>query len=195
MADCFTRLINNFLFNCAHPPVAGLETNVVIINRVDINLATSVSTGALISNLALIPGARRGIRIEGIKQINSYNSEIVVSDDSHDRFRHSFSGRIHDLTAATRADIDLMAGSARGFVVVVEKVWKGLNNDSAFVVLGWRNGLFVSEGVENSNENNGSYIFSLSSRDISLEPESPKILRMTNYATTLTAFNNAFLSV
>lgn len=195
MADCFGILTNNFLFDCDNKPSAGLETNVVIINRADVNYTSSVQTAASITNLALNSGAKKGVKLEGVKQINLFNSELVTADDSYDKFKHSFSGRLHQLTATVRADIDKMSGSDRGFVVVVEKKWKGATSASAFIVLGWKNGLFLSEGVENSNEADGGFNFTLSSRDISLEPENPKILLVTDYATTKTAFDNLFLSV
>ena len=194
MADCFGILANNFLFDCDNKPSAGLETNVVIINRTDINYTTSVQSGASITNLALKAGVKKGVKLEGVKQINTYNSELVTSDDSYDKFKHSFSGRLHQLTATVRADIDKMSGSDAGFVVVVEKKWKGATSASAFVVLGWKNGLFLSEGTESSAEADGGFNFTLSSNDLSLEPENPKILLMTDYATTATAFGNLFIS-
>jgi hypothetical protein len=194
MPDCFGILTNNFTFDCDNKPVAGLEVNVTLINRADINYTTTAYTGSLITNLALNTGLKKGVRLEGIKQINAFLSELVTADDSYNKFKHTFSGRIHNLTAAVRADIDKMANSDRGFVIVVEKIWKGATNASAYVVLGLKNGLFMTEGTENSNEADGTFNFVLSSREISLEPDSPKNLLMTDYATTLTASNNGFIS-
>jgi len=78
------------------------------------------------------------------------------------------------------------------YIVVVNRKWKGANDEDAFLVFGYDAGLYLTEMTEASNENDGNILFALASKDISLETEMPRNLLMTNYATTLTAFDNKF---
>ena len=196
--SCFTKLITDLAFDCDNVPVAGLEVNALIINREDIDYTATVFDAtfkSLITSLELKTGSNKGILLEGIKQVNFADSEVVVADDTFNKFKHGFAARIFSLTKETRQDINNMVNYPYGFVVVVEKVWKGAGSASAFVVLGFHNGLHISEGKEASNELDGVFSFKLSSRDTSLEPKNPYIVLETNYDTTLTAFNTGFVSV
>ena len=198
MASCFLKLLADILVDCDNLPVAGLEVDALLINRVDIDYAATVFDGTfknLITNLELKPGSNKGILLEGVKQVNFHDSEVVVAEDTFNKFKHGFAGRMMHLTKEVRRDIDNMSNSTDGFVVVVQKKWKGLNNESAFVVLGWEQGLFISEGKEASNELDGTFNFKLSSDDLLLEARSPYLVLETDFATTLTAFNTGFVSL
>lgn len=185
--SCITKITQDILVDCNASQ--GIEVNAVLINSADIDRVASVVTGKSV-NINLKSGTT-GYKIEGIKQINSYNSTVTVNDASLNKFTHSFLGRIYDLSATTRAEIDAI-GSGSNLVVVIEKKYKGTANASAFVVLGWQNGVEISEGVENSAENDGVFTFTLASNPLALEPKSPLIYFDTDYATSKTAFDNAF---
>ena len=182
MPSCSSeKLTSDFLLNCTDKPVSGIEVDVLIINREDVDYTGSVvdsTVNSLITFLTLKESAvaLTGVMMEGIKQLNSGLSEVVVSEDSYNKFRHGFNGRVTDMTAEARDQINALANSDSGFVVVIEKKWKGTDSEDAFVVLGWKNGLFLSAGTENTNENDGAFVFTLSSDDISLEPDNPKVL-------------------
>jgi hypothetical protein len=119
---------------------------------------------------------------------------VVVSEDSFNKFKHGFAGRIPVLDKKTRAMIDNMVNYPSGFVVIIEKKYKGTNSESAFVMLGFKNGLHITEGKEATNEADGMFTFKMSSLESMLEPHNPKIVLETDYATTKTAFNAGFLS-
>lgn len=194
---CFARLVTDLTFDCDNIPVSGLEVNALIINREDINYTATTFDAtykSLITSLELNTGTKKGILLEGIKQVNFADSEVVVADDTFNKFKHGFAARITGLTKETRADIDNMVNYPYGFVVVVEKKWKGAGSASAFVLLGYRNGLHISEGKEATNELDGMFNFKLASRDDALEPKNPYIVLETDYATTLAAFNTGFVS-
>lgn len=195
--SCFTKLVTDLTVDCDNIPVAGLEVNVLLINREDIDYVSTTFDGtfkSLITSLELKTGSNKGILLEGVKQINFADSEVVVSEDTFNKFKHGFAGRMIHLTKEVRSDIDNMVNYPYGFVAVVEKIWKGAASVSAFVVLGWQNGLHISEGKEATNELDGVFNFKLSSRDNALEPKNPFIVLETDYATTLTAFNTGFVS-
>lgn len=188
--SCITDLTANLLVDCNASQ--GIEVNVVLINSKDIDRVASVVTGKNVV-INLLTGTT-GYKIEGIKQINSYRSSITVSDAALNKFNHEFVGRIYDLSAEAREQIDAL-GAGANLVAVVEKKYKGVNNESAYVVLGFQNGLEISEGVENSAENDGVFTFTLASNPLALEPKNPLIYLDTDYATSKTAFDNAFSNI
>lgn len=193
MATCIPSITGDLLFDCDNRDVQGIETSVVLINRNDINFATStldVTNPKIITSLALKTG-KTGYQLQGIKQLNSFLSEVVPNDEGLNRWRHSFIGRVFNLTAEARKQIDLIADGSN-LVAVVEKKWKGASQAHAFIVLGWGTGLEISEGSENSNENDGSFVFTIASSELSLESEGPKNYLDTSYTTSSTAFANQF---
>ena len=185
--SCITDITKDLLVDCNASQ--GIEVNAVLINSEDIDRTASTITDKVV-NINLKSGTK-GFKLEGIKQINSYLSEIEVNEDSLNKFNHQFNGRIYDLSAENREEIDAL-GSGANLVVVVEKKYKGASNESAFVVLGFQNGLEISEGVENSAENDGVFTFSVASNPLALEPKSPLIYFDTDYDTSKTAFDNSF---
>lgn len=191
MPSCIGKIAQDLLFNCDAQPSQGIETNILLINSEDIDRTLTTVTGKVV-NLKLKSGTS-AVKLEGIKQINSYLSEVIVNTDSLNKFNHTLSARVYDLSADTRAEIDKLALGAN-LVAVVEKKAKGLDNESAFVVLGFHNGLEISEGTENSAENDGVFVFTLASNELAPEPVSPYIFLETDYDTTKTAFDNALAS-
>lgn len=188
--SCITNISKDLLVDCNASQ--GIEVNVVIGNSADIDRTATTVTGKVV-NLQLKTGTT-AYKLEGIKQLNSYSSTVEVNDASLNKHTHSFSGRIFDLSADDRAQIDALASGANLFAVV-EKKYKGTDNESAFVILGLQNGLELTEGVENSAENDGVFTFTLASNPLALEPKSPSIFFDTDYATSKTAFDNAFSAV
>ena len=185
--SCISELTKDILVDC--DASQGIETNVVLINSKDLDRTASTVTGKeVVINLK---SGTKGFKLEGIKQINSYRSTPEINDDSLNKFNHEFDGRIYDLSAETRVEIDAL-GNGANLIAVVEKKYKGTDNESAFVVLGFQNGLELSEGAENSAENDGAFTFTLASNPLALEPKSPLIYFDTDYDTSLTAFENAF---
>ena len=195
--SCYNKLVNDIALDCDNQATSGIEVNTLIINREDIDYAATTfdaTNKSLITSLELKSGTNKGILLEGVKQINFADSEVVTAEDTYNKFKHGFYGRIESLSAENRQAIDDMVNNPYGFVVVVEKKWKGANQDSSFVVLGWTNGLHISEGKEATNELDGTFNFKLSSLDTNLEPNNPKIVLETDYDTTKTAFMAGFVS-
>lgn len=191
---CITDKISaDILVDCDNLSISGLEADVILIPRSDFDRTAStinVSNDILLDNLACQSGAT-GFKLEGVKQLHSINSEFVPSEETVDKFRHTFRGVILTPSAANRLQASKLA-KGESYIVVVNKKWKGANDADAFVVLGYDAGLYLTEMTEGSRENDGNILFALASKDTSLETEIPRNLLITNYATTLTAFNNKF---
>ena len=77
-------------------------------------------------------------------------------------------------------------------VAIVEKKWKGTDNENAFKVFGLVHGLEISELTDNSRENDGTSVITLSTPAGFKEPKVPHQLLETDYDTTKTAFDNKF---
>lgn len=186
---CITKIDKDLLFDCDNLPSAGIEKRVVLINREDIDKIASTVTDGVV-DINLLAGST-GYIIEGIKQINSYNYEVSVNTDSLNRVTHTFIGRVYDLTPENKAQINAFINGGN-VVAVVENLAKGAGNTSAFEVLGWENGLEISEGVKNSLENDGAFVLTLASNEQTLESRVPLTFLDTDYATSKTKFDNKF---
>ncbi len=194
MATCIPSIDTDLQFDCDNRDVQGLEANILLFNRADIDFAASTIDGTnskLITNFQLLSG-KTGYLLQGIKLLNSYLNEVVVNNEGLNRWRHNLSARIFNLNKDARKQIDLIADGAN-LVAIVERKWKGANNESPFVVLGWGTGMEIAEGSENSAENDGSFVFRVASSDNALEAEGVKLLLETDYATTKTAFDTKFI--
>jgi hypothetical protein len=191
--SCITKIATDVLFDCSNPPATGIETRVVLINRDDIDRTASTVDVNGNQDIELVTGTK-GYILEGVKQINSYNATVNVADDQLNKVTHAFVGRIYNITKETRAFINALINGAN-LVAVVEKKAKGGSSLYAYQILGWDCGLTITEGVENSAENDGAFVFTLASSPLALEPRMPLTYLDTNYATSKAKFDNAFTAI
>lgn len=192
---CNGLLDANILFDCDYSAIGGLEVNVVIINRSQVDVTSTTYDGTnktLMTAFALTTGSSyTGYQFQGIKQINSTAFELVKKDNGADKFKHIFNGIILNLSAENKLQLQQMAEGGK-YVVIVEKKWKGEDNDDAFDVYGIDSGLELNVVTYNSNENDGTATIELSNVDTYEEPKVPATLLLTDYATTKAAFDNNF---
>jgi len=92
--SCITKIASDVLFDCSNPPATGIETKVVLINRVDIDRTASTVDVNGNQDVELVTGTK-GYILEGVKQINSYNATVNVADDQLNKVTHAFVGRIY----------------------------------------------------------------------------------------------------
>jgi len=195
--SCLTdRLSADILADCKNLVFSGIEADLLLIphSQVDKTASTfDTENPMLITDLVLKAGAS-GYLLEGVKQVNGYNTEFVPGDDQTlDKFRHNANGRILSPTAENRLQLSKLAKN-ESYIVVAERRWKGPDSNDAFIVLGWDTGLYLNESIENPLENEGAITIGLSSRDGMLESEGAYVLLDTDYDTTKLAFDNKFAS-
>ncbi|WP_417351277.1 hypothetical protein [Flavobacterium alkalisoli] len=191
--DCTSNLTANITFDCANAPIAGIEQNVILINKEDIdytNVTLDTTNPTLVSNLQLKPGTT-GYLLTGVKQSNGKAWELVKKESAPDKFKHTFSGVIFNPGAANKLQASKLAMGAK-YVVVIEQVWKGEGSADAFEVLGLKSGLELSTMTNNSKENDNMIMFELASVDGYEEVTMPQTLLDGDYAATKTAFTNLF---
>lgn len=192
---CNDKLSADILKDCNNAPVAGLEVDILLVNREDVDQAALTYDGVndlICTNFQLVSGSV-GYLLEGIKQSNGASSELVVKDFTNG-YRHLMSGVMLAPSAANmRALEQIMDGGS--YVAIIERKWKGIANADAFLILGLDSGLVASSSTWNSKENSGIELFELASEEEYEEPRKPRVLLETDYATTKTAFDAKFVQV
>ena len=194
--NCEDKLSSSILKDCDNKPKGGIEVNIVLINFDDIDKTTSTldaTNDLIITNLAT-KTATAGFLIEGIKQVNGVSWELVKKEESFDAYKHMFAGVVLAPSAENKKAVAEIASGGR-YVVVVEKKWKGTDQEDAFEVLGWDVGMVISTAVWNSKEADGTINFELSSEDGYEENEMSRNNLETDYATTKTAFDAMYATV
>jgi len=191
--DCTGNLTADIIFDCANAPIGGIEQNVVLINKEDIDVAATTvddTNRILVTNLQLKPG-KTGYLLTGIKQSNGKAWELVKKENAPDKFKHTFSGVIFNPTALNKQQADQLSKGAK-YVAVVEQVWKGAASADAFEILGYSSGLEITTMTNSSRENDNMIMFELASADGFEETTMPKTFLDGDYAATKTAFTNKF---
>lgn len=191
--DCTGNLTADILFDCANAPVGGIEQNVVLINKDDIDVANTTidaSNRILLTNLQLKAG-KTGFLLTGVKQSSGKAWELVKKENAPDKFKHTFSGVIFNPSAANKQQADGLSKGAK-YIAVVEQVWKGTDSSDAFEVLGMTSGLELMTMTNSSKENDNMIMFELASSDGFEETTMPRTLLDVTYAATKTAFSNKF---
>ena len=173
--DCTGILTADIQFDCINAPVGGIEQNVVLINKDDIDLAaTTLGTDnrLQVTQIQLKPG-KTGYQLTGVKQSNGKAWELVKKENAPDKFKHTFSGVIFNPSLANKTQADNLSKGGK-YVVVIEQVWKGGANADAFEVLGYQSGLELTTMTNSSKENDNMIMFELASADGFEETTMPK---------------------
>jgi hypothetical protein len=190
-----TSLAADVARDCDNPSTAEMEQKVLLIPSSALPQSgityDATNPNELITDIATASGTQ-GYLIEGIQQKNwiNRNTNYVNPADGSAGFLHSLEGiRILAPSLAARKAAHALLVSGDTFYAVVEKKWKGTSSAQAFEFLGAKFGLVVPDGgfVDNSNENDGAMVVSLSTREGLKEPYLPHIFLDTDYATTVTA--------
>jgi hypothetical protein len=191
---CDGLLSADILFDCDNPPVGGIEVNVLLVNSADIDRAsvTFDPTNKIKMTNFQLKAAKTGFVIQGVKQVQKANSELVVKETGVNKHKHTFTGIALNCSAANKLQLQNMSENG-SLVAIVETKWKGEANADAFTVLGYSAGLEMATMTWGTAENDGSIMFTLASLANYEEPTLPLTLLETSYALTKTAFDNAFL--
>lgn len=194
LENCEGLLTDDILFDCENTMVGGLEANIVLIPRVNLNYAEVEHDPAnkmLVTNLICLPG-KKGYRIQHVKQVHNASSEFVPKQTGPDKHKHLFKGVVLNFNVDNKLQAQQMSEGGK-YVAVIELLWKGEDAADAFQILGLKCGLGLSLMTWNANENDATIQFELSSAENLEEPTLPLTLLITDYATTKTAFGNCFV--
>lgn len=199
MAIC-GKIFSEQSFDCDSKPTGGIEQTIILINREDINLSTTVLDRTLtdssgthkITTLELASGTT-GYEFTSIrsKRLFSAGANININDDGPNDWTHTLNTRVFNLCEESLVFLKGL-GEGAEVVAVVQTNDKGTNSACAFQVYGFDKGLKLLEATYNSNENKGTVPVVLASQEPDLEPYPPMLYLDTDYATSLAAFENKF---
>lgn len=184
----------DFVLSCDDKAQGGLENDVLLINRSDVDYSAityNATNKNIVTNFQLKSG-KTGYLLQGVKQVNSTSFELVKQEFSFDTFKHMFNGVVLTPSSANKEQAEKLASGGK-YVVIVNRKYKGALNADAFEIYGLQSGLELETMTYNSKENNGVISFALASAEGEDETSLPKTLLETDYDTTLTAFEAKFV--
>ena len=172
MAQCIKAISKDFGFDC-DDTVTGLEGQLLLINRADIDRAGTVITG------------KTGYLVDYAKESHiSVSTKPEISDDDFNGHKHSVVLKIYGKGADDYDEIDKMVQGA-SLVAVVQN--KGKTLDNTFDVYGYFVGLEATEGEGRTN--GGVYTLTLGTPNNQREPKTALRWLETDYATTKAKFD------
>lgn len=188
-----SSLIADFEADCTTLPVGGLEVDLWLINRDEINLTSTtigtVDSARIISALAMTSGTY-AYKFTGIKTSNA--SSITMNAGKYsNNWIHSLSLVVFDNTSATKVNIiETLAGA--NLVAVVRNKWKGTSSNMEFEVLGWDVGLEGSaiEKKSDDADTQNAWKVTLTSPKDQFENNAGYLLWNTDQTTTLAIIEN-----
>lgn len=169
--------------DCDILPVGGVKPIMRLINIEDIETVTYDATNPLIITAITLKTGKQAFKYEVFKRGHKPRF-TKVNGDFKDSYRHEVDSSIQVWDNATKAQVEAL--NSASVVAVVENLQN--TGDARIEVYGLEAGLYVADGaVRNLNENDGVYVYTLASDDLSLEPHIPRSFWATTYSATIAA--------
>lgn len=167
--------------DCDNQPTGGVKPTMRVINSEDVETVTYDATNPLIVTDIILKAGKKAFKYEVFKRGHKPRF-TKVNGDYGDRYRHEVDSSIQVWNNATKAQVEGLNGAS--VIVIAENLQN--SGDARFEIYGLDAGLFVADGaVRNLNENEGVYVYTLASDDLSLEPHIPRSFWSTSYAATI----------
>lgn len=197
MAICQSLIATDIQKSCDDPLVKGFKKSGVIINKDDIDFANSVITDNVISTLKIKTG-KKGYAVE-MDMNNPFTGTTTEMNQSD--VMNTFTNTVAFTVLNNDPDVcnDIIDVLKDGeFVVVLQSEFININKattpgDSAFRVFGWQKPLRASTLSNDaySADTGGGWLVNLQETEV---PRSGMFMYTTDYATTLTAFENLLVT-
>lgn len=183
MPNCAQISANLALAACQNSAV-GLESELVLINRDDIDFAGSTVTGNVISALVLKSG-KTGFLYTSEK--NAFEGDSPLNKGTYKTgFNHQLVLRAFLKAQLTKDQINALAKTK---VVAVVKNKDNVSGETKFEVYGWENGLELNDLSAPTTDGDGViYTITLGTGENQRESELPKSFYTTSVTATETAF-------
>lgn len=194
--SCASKISAAITRDCVNPALAGVDNTVgvLLINKEDLlitNITEDVTyPNALLTDITLNSGTQ-GYLIEGFKRMITYTNPFVSAEDAINGVRHTIKMPWLDTSAEGRAQLNKLLAGQR-FYAVLERNWKGVDQEDAFLFFGYKLGLELVEFVDESETTDGVPMITIGTPEPYKEPYLPHVLLETDYATTKTAFDAFF---
>lgn len=174
---------SNISPDCDYPLVAGVNDELILINKDDIESVTKNGGNPLIIEDMLLASGQSGYVWEG-KNYSNEPSHTFVKKDFAEVYEHSIKFKVFKNDGATKKQLELLA---KGLVVaIVLNNHKGASGNSAYEIYGLDSGLVLVAHQRNVTDDatQGAYDLELKSSPKSPEPHVPASFFITNFATT-----------
>src|SRR5690625_455224 len=196
-ANVCAVIAGNLVYDCDNKSVGGVEQTVKLINLCDKNISdwtvTRNGVGECANTIAFTgedPEDLNASTITAIPGKSLLTARFSLEQgDFQDMFVHEVDIFGQNLSEDVLCKINAF-GNGAAVIAIVEDKSKGTDGEDAFKVYGFDSGLMIGDFSHDFNENNGSAIITLSSRDPNFEPYAPLILRMTDYEPTKAFFDS-----
>ncbi len=183
------KVLSDQLIDCNSVIIKGIEQAIILINRCDIDTYTLDVTDTTHKATAInLKSGSTGYLIQGIngKSLFYGSHSINANDDAPDDFVHTVGLRSYNLT---EENLIFIRSLGRGADVVAITLDKTVSTDEdKYKVYGLENGLKVGEYAQQTNENRGASIYTLTSRDPDFETYPPLVWLESDVATTDTKY-------
>lgn len=187
--NCLTGIDGNIIADCNDMPFAGLETNVRLVNRNDIDFAgTTRNADKTVCSDFVLKSGKTAFTLVGFKKSNDAGFKLVKKDAINDGWEHELKGVAYNRKPDTLDQLNKLCKGNK-IVAIVEYKHKGATNAEAFMIYGLDSGLELQEATHSANTNNGTISLRLASVKDEEEPNVPCVFLDTDYATTKTAFD------
>lgn len=187
--NCLTGIDGNIVADCNDMPFSGLEANVRLVNRNDIDYsATTFNGDRTICTDFVLKSGKVAYTLVGFKKSNDAGFKLVKKDAINDGFEHELKGVAYNRKPDTLDQINKLCKGNK-IVAIVEYKHKGGTNTEAFMIYGINAGLELQEATHAANSNNGTISLRLASTKDEEEPNVPCIFLDTDYATTKAVFD------
>lgn len=184
-AGC-SLITTGFVAGCSTTPVAGLEVDLYVANRSEIDLtASTFGTDGELTAIVMQTG-KKFYKFTGKGTSNSLQIDMVEGKFSNDQWSHLLKNIVFDNTALTKKNI-IKKFPSSDLVVVVNNKWKGTGGNMAFEALGWTVGL-TGKAIQRKSDNAetaGAWEVTLASPKDQYEDNPGINVFITDYATTL----------
>ena len=188
--NCLEGIDGNIIADCVDMPFAGLEANVRLINRNDIDYAaTTFNADKTVCTSLVLKATKEAFTIVGFKKSNDAGFKLIKKDMTNDGFEHELKGVAFNRKPDTLDQINKLCKGNK-IVAIVEYKHKGSTNTEAYMIYGINSGLELQEATHTANANNGTISLRLASTKDEEEPNVPCIFLDTDYATTKAAFED-----
>ena len=184
MANCTGQIAADIILDCDKKPIAGLEVDILIINRDDILSKTIDPLNKCKLTAIALKSTKRAWKYQGYKKTANAGSDLVVTDNMPDAFTHYLSLTVW---GGDSASVEAMR-DMNDLVIIVENKNKGTAGDGAFEIYGDETGLYKTSMTKRSNDNGGVYALELATQSGEEASVPTRVFIATDYATTKAAF-------
>lgn len=181
------KIVADQLIDCDSEFVKGIEQQVLIINRCDIESFTVDKTEATHKATAItLKSGSTGYIIQGLSNKSLFYGahSIVSNDDTPDSFLHTIGLRGYNLTEENLIYIRNLGKGADLVAITLDKA----QGDDKYKVYGLQSGLKVGEYSQNTNESSGAFIYTLTSKEPDTESDPPLVWFEADEASTDSKF-------